>query len=265
VVLLGIVGSPRNTGLTSQIVKLVLKGASKINVETEIIYSSEYSIEPCHDIYPSHGEKKNLTNEDTFHIISDKIEKSEGIILGSPVYWSDVSCWVKNLAWRLLRSQSRPKLGTLAVGISVAGGSGNGLISTLRPMYLLFRILGAYPLNPIPVTRFNFKPACGKAFKTGVKMAEMIEKAGSPTEVERHKAFLDLPYINFDFVEERLLLVQLLVEGIIRERKTNASTKDVRRAFLKAKDLVEKGDKIAAIPRINEAYQAGISVWQSAE
>jgi len=263
-VVLGIVGSPRRDGLTGQIVGRALEGVEEAGVEAETLQLSDCRITPCRDCYPRLAcwDEKRCVDEDDFPAVSAKMDAAQGIVLGSPVYYGDVTCATRNLLWKKARHPGRPLEGVPGLGIAVAGGSGNGMVSALRPIYHFFRILQLRGMDPIPVTRFNFRPACEEAFQAGRRMAELVERGERPVGARRLAAFADLPYLRFDYVEERLLLARLLVEGITREREATAAAGRAREAWKQAEGLVARGEREAAIPLINEAYRAGISVWE---
>ena len=96
-------------------------------------------------------------NDKNLEYLGGKITNCSGLILGSPVYWGDVSGMVKYFITKMYRVYAKSGLfnGLHALEISIAGGSGDGLITGLYSIYHFFRIMRMRALDPIPATRFN--------------------------------------------------------------------------------------------------------------
>ena len=105
---------------------------------------------------------------------------------------------------------SAPLKGLSALGIRIAGGTGNGLISGLRPVYHLFQMLQMRALEPLPATRFNFDAAVKRAGELGSQLAPMIQRRNPFTSLEERLLWYDqLPYLGLSRAEERRLLADL--------------------------------------------------------
>jgi multimeric flavodoxin WrbA len=123
---IGIIGSPRTGSNTEIYVKKALESAENTGAETEIINLANAEIEPCIacDICKSTGE---CAIYDDMREITSKLTDAQGIIIGSPVYFGNVSSQVK-----MFMDRSRPlrvdfKLkdkvgGAISVGASRNGG-----------------------------------------------------------------------------------------------------------------------------------------------
>lgn len=140
----GIVGSPRKGGNTEFLVNSALKAAEELGVETEIIYLGSAEIEPCIacDICKSTGE---CAIYDDMSDILAKIGSSQGLIIGSPVYFGSVTSQLK-----MLIDRSRPlrmdfKLKNIVGGAISVGGSRNGgqetTISAIHQFMLIHDML----------------------------------------------------------------------------------------------------------------------------
>ncbi|NYB52444.1 MAG: flavodoxin family protein [Methanobacteriaceae archaeon] len=138
--IIGIVGSPRKDGNTENLVKEALKAAGKVGAETEIITLADKEIEPCVacDICKATGE---CAIYDDVPDILRKMLDSHGLIIGSPVYFGNVSAQVK-----ILMDRSRPLRGDFKLqnkigGAISVGGSRNGgqetTISTIHDFMLI--------------------------------------------------------------------------------------------------------------------------------
>lgn len=133
--IIGIVGSPRNEGNTDNLVKEALKSAKEFGADTEIINLGSADIEPCIacDICKATGE---CAIYDDMPGILTKLIKSQGIIIGSPVYFGNVTAQLK-----MLMDRSRPlrmdfKLKNKVGGaISVGGSRNGGQETTIRAIH----------------------------------------------------------------------------------------------------------------------------------
>jgi multimeric flavodoxin WrbA len=90
----GIIGSPCKNGNVDILVSQVLKGATSQGAETSKIYLNRLKIKPCQSCGVDPGSKHCLFNDDMEQVY-DILETSDGIILGSPVYFDTVSAQVK--------------------------------------------------------------------------------------------------------------------------------------------------------------------------
>lgn len=87
---LGVVGSRRTNGNTSTIVSEVLKGSKSHGASTEVLFLGNYNIKPCTGCEGCKDSFNCVINDDFQQIVS-KLVESDGIILGSPTYWYNVS------------------------------------------------------------------------------------------------------------------------------------------------------------------------------
>lgn len=92
--ILGISGSPTGGSSTDIIINAVLEGASADHVKTTFIRLNEKSIIPCQSCGQSPYPDYCLFHDDMDEIFK-LMEKSEGIILGSPIFFDSVSAQAK--------------------------------------------------------------------------------------------------------------------------------------------------------------------------
>lgn len=92
--ILGIVGSKRKKGNTSCLVREALDAARKEGLETELLYLGDYSIRDCTGCEGCKETYKCVINDDMQKIYPLLLE-SDGIILGSPTYWYNVTADIK--------------------------------------------------------------------------------------------------------------------------------------------------------------------------
>ncbi len=138
--IIGIVGSPRTDGNTSFLVETALKSAEESGADTEIINLGSLDLEPCVacDICKATGE---CAIYDDMREITEKLMESDGMIIGSPVYFGSVTSQLK-----MLIDRSRPLRGSFKLrnkigGAIAVGGSRNGgqesTIATIHDFLLI--------------------------------------------------------------------------------------------------------------------------------
>ncbi len=220
--ILGLVGSPRTDRLTNQLVSSALEGAARTGTATELVQMSEYVVNACKDCQPwVCADNLKCTYEDgNLELLSEKLLNCDGLVLGAPVYWGDTTAMVRLLIQRIFRiyARTQPLLGLPAYGIAIAGGSGNGLVSGLRPLYHFFKVMWMRAIKPLPVTRFDLKQASMSAGESGYNLARMA-KEPFETRDDRDFWYDNLPYLADTNAEERRLLAAVAYQGVPEESK----------------------------------------------
>ena len=87
---IGIVGSRRRKGNTFNIVDQVLKSSEDNGAEVQLINLSDYKIGPCLGCEGCKNSFKCVINDD-FESIVSLVQEADGIVMGSPTYWYNVS------------------------------------------------------------------------------------------------------------------------------------------------------------------------------
>ncbi|KGK88684.1 FMN reductase [Desulfosporosinus sp. HMP52] len=92
-------GSPRVKGNTSQSIQIVLDELEKEGIETEMIQLGGRKVFGCLACGKCRETKDNrcARKDDDMNTFIQKIEEADGIIIGSPTYFSNVSTEVKAL------------------------------------------------------------------------------------------------------------------------------------------------------------------------
>ena len=241
--IVGVVSGLTKTGLTYQLVQGLLEGAESAGADTRIIRLVEYDFKG----FP-HSRTERCTKLD------EELRDVTGLALASPVYWKDMSGLMKNFIDYM---QSCPHLGRLngrpGVGISIAGGSGMGQIPALQTLCGFFFFSGMRAIDPIPVSRFNFQRALVDARASGERLAELAEPP-QPFETmeERVRHFHGLQYLDYDIVDELLMLDQQMLDSSSQEESV---VEACRVEHEKAVGLARQGKKTEAIKHATEVYQ----------
>ncbi|WP_422477324.1 flavodoxin family protein [Pleomorphochaeta sp. DL1XJH-081] len=99
--IIGIIGSPRENGNTATIMDSISKGAKTQGAEVEVIHLESYHIEPCIGCERCRKDKTCTRFFDGMHLLYDKLDRADGIILGSPAYNYNMTPWMKSFIDRL--------------------------------------------------------------------------------------------------------------------------------------------------------------------
>ena len=134
---LGLVGSPNKAGRTNELVSAALEGARSEGATIELIQMSDCVVEACKDCMPwvCNTNQKCTYEDKNFELLSKKILDCGALVIGTPVYWGDTTGMVRYLFLKMYRvyAGSGQLKGLPALGIAIAGGSGNGLTTGLKP------------------------------------------------------------------------------------------------------------------------------------
>jgi NAD(P)H-dependent FMN reductase len=260
----GFVGSPNKDGRTSAIVREALLGAEEQGARVEMVYLSDYSISDAFDCSVKHESGVDMGPDDDFRALAMMLESSDAVVVGSPVYWSTITSCVRALLGRQLRVEQGegPTAGMPALGILVAGGSGNGLTEAMKPMYLLFEKLRWRPLDCFPVTRFNWDRALAFANGAGRDLAAMADRR-RPIPLEMVWAFYnDLKYRHYDRIDERRLLAELIVGSLPEVGKFAEVATELREKGNHVSALFQQHRKAEAVPLVDDMIARGTELWE---
>ncbi|MGQ9558481.1 MAG: flavodoxin family protein [Desulfurispora sp.] len=92
-------GSPRQNGNTYQALSIVLEELRKEGIETELVQLGGRKVHGCLACYKcfANKDRRCARKDDDMNIFIEKMLEADGIIVGSPVYFSNVSSEVKAL------------------------------------------------------------------------------------------------------------------------------------------------------------------------
>ena len=264
-IVLGIVGSPNPEGRTSQLIMAALKGAAQTGVTTELLQLSEYTVEACKDCLPfvCKDNLKCTYDDEAFEYLSRRILNCDALVLGTPVYWWDTSGLVKYFILKMFRvyARSAPLQGLPAFGIAIAGGSGNGLVSGLRPVYHFFQMMQIRAVEPVPATRFNFSQALKLAGRLGGRIAGMTGERAPFSSLEERLVWYDnLPYLGLSRAGERRLLADLLAMEVAQDM-----SRDVITGLARSDSLAAAGRSVESLSEIARVYEAGVEIFERKE
>lgn len=236
--IVGIVGSPRKNKLTNRLVDAVLEGSKLENADVEKVYLIDFDVKPYTGVQGSCPEDLNRL-----------CEEADAIVLGSPVYWGDISGLTKSF----METVNIPSAdGKPALGISIAGGTGKGLLSGIQSIYHFFFHKRMRAINPTPVSRFNLEVAARELVASGRKLVLLSrEKKPFQNLIEVSRYYQSLPFLDCDILDEFMLLTAQLLKVSESNR-----VEDARKDYEKAKSLVQRGERVEAVAYSVRAYES---------
>lgn len=258
---LGLVGSPNREGRTNRLVQAALDGAAAAGAQVETVQMVDHRVGPCQDCLPwiCNTNLRCTYDDPGFELVAAKILDCGALVFGTPVYWWDTSALVKFLILKMFRvyARTQPIAGLPAVGIGIAGGTGNGLVSGLRPVYHFFQMLQMRAIEPVPATRFNFDEAMGKAREAGATLAQMAGQRQPFSGREELLVHYDsLPYINLSRTEERWLLADLTTMAAPASHQA-----DMAAGLARAGSLQAAGRPQESQQEVTRVYEAGVEIF----
>jgi multimeric flavodoxin WrbA len=139
---LGIVCSPRKGGNTEILVREALEGVREAGGDPELILVAGKEIAPC-DACGGCTKDGQCIVEDDMQDIYEKMEGAEGIILGTPVYFLNVSAQAKAVMDRTYGFLRVGKLkGKVAAAIIAVRRVGAGqVLSLMYPFFAAHRMI----------------------------------------------------------------------------------------------------------------------------
>jgi multimeric flavodoxin WrbA len=130
-------GSPRKDGNTSILIKQVVNELQKQGIETELVQLSEKELRGCISCYKciENKDQRCAVKSDAANDYIEKMLAAEGIILGSPVYFIDVTPEMKALIDRTgYVSRANGRMFKNKVGAAVVAVRRLGAVHTLDTM-----------------------------------------------------------------------------------------------------------------------------------
>lgn len=160
--ILGIQSSPNQDGLTAQTAKNFLKGAEEEGAEVELVHLNEIVIKKCKACDGGWGQCRRdgtCILKDDFQTLREKINDTDMLVFSTPVYWHDLSESAKTFLDRLRRCETHYGFenykSKTAIGITSAGGSGNGAARALYNLEDYLRRIGFQIFDLVTITQSN--------------------------------------------------------------------------------------------------------------
>ena len=140
-------GSARKDGNTAILLNAVLEELKREGIQTELVQLSGKSLQGCIACYKCFENKDGrcAVQKDEMNVYIEKMQGAEGILLGSPTYFSDVSANMKALIERcgmVARANDdmfRRKVGAGVVAVRRAGAA--HVFSSLNFFFLIGQMI----------------------------------------------------------------------------------------------------------------------------
>ncbi len=176
-----LLGSRNPKGQTARAADAFLQGLTREGSEGEAIFLPQMKIERCRQcedngwgICRTEG---RCVIEDDFAMLVDKIRKADAVVFANPVYFHDLSESLRAFLDRLRRIcrwHETGKIGIegkVAIGICVAGGSGNGAPACAVSLEKVLIFCDFKVIDVIPVRRQNLEMKLSTLRDTGAWLA----------------------------------------------------------------------------------------------
>jgi multimeric flavodoxin WrbA len=190
--IIGLIGSARKKGNTEILVKEVLKAAREKGAEVESIRLTDYEIQPCTGCMACVLKKEGCPISDGVNAIFEKMIESDGIVVGTPIYFLGANGIIKVLIDRGFQHSFPDKMplkGKLGVTCAVAGVP-NWEQFGLLELYLLFSSLGISLIDQImayaqgPGELILKSDSLERAHKAGRALVEALKSNNSTYQGE---------------------------------------------------------------------------------
>jgi len=158
---IAIQSSPNVDGLTASSAQAVLEGFKAEGGDVELIHLNQLDIRTCLACEKGWGRCRNgdCIQEDDLDLIRGKIAEADVLVFATPVYFHDLSESAKRFLDRLRRTEAFSGrdtcVGTRAIGVAAAGGSGNGAARALHNLEDYLKRLGLEIVDLVTLTRFS--------------------------------------------------------------------------------------------------------------
>jgi multimeric flavodoxin WrbA len=186
----GISGSPRKGGNTEFLLSEALAGAFERGFEVERLFCSELNVGFCKDC-GSCAKGKPCPEEDDMPAVLAALERADGIIAASPVYFGSVTAQLKAVFDRTipLRRQGMKLKDKVGCGITVGGARNGGQEKAMDAIHAWMHIhgmivvgdsshFGGIAVRPASEDRIGRKTVLASANKL-CDLLERTEKKGS--------------------------------------------------------------------------------------
>jgi len=155
--------SPNTDGLTAACAGTALEGVRKAGGKAQEIRLNDLDIGSCAACNDGWGtcQVEHICDVfDDFQAVHERTLSADAYIFVSPVYWGDLSESMKAFTDRLrrceaLRAEESGFYKKPVMMVAAAGGSGNGMITTLASLERWIQHVRARKWDFIPVNRWN--------------------------------------------------------------------------------------------------------------
>lgn len=263
---IGVVGSPRKEqGLTDKLVGEVLAGAAAKGCATHKVQLADLDLVPCVACGESCFQTGVCRNDAAATTLSSLVDRFDALVIGAPVY-----TWRPNSLTSIFQDKLRLSSGSLitgsrpgkpAVGISVAGGTGSGIMGATQSLYRWLAVWAYRPLPPILATRYNIGQAVEESRTAGEQLASAIETTQPFEDIAECLLHYDsLPYLRDGYVDEFFWLARQIAANLPADLQDDRISR-LREGLTAADAALARGERAEAARLVAPAYLAGREAW----
>ncbi|WP_066634049.1 flavodoxin family protein [Desulfolucanica intricata] len=143
-------GSHRKGKNTALMLNTVLEEAAAQGAAVELLELSDYNIKHCLSCNKCLGRPQCSITDDDMAGIAEKLLEADGIVLGSPVYWANVTALMKNFMdrTRYMHMTQNMLAGKVGAAVTIAGLRNGGQEMALRMMEFFLTAQGLLVVDP---------------------------------------------------------------------------------------------------------------------
>jgi len=237
-------GSPRKNGLCAALSNEISKGIKEAGGDFETVFLAEKQVNPCLSCSGSLcWQRMECTIKDDALELRRALNECDALVFIAPVYFLSINGLSKNFIDRM---RYYGETGKPAIAVSVAGGTGKGCILALQEICRWLIMLGFRPINPLPVTRYNWDIALVEARMRGRKIVDAKPQKFSNL-AEKIAYYESLPYMRYRIIDEILFLAKEAINGISRRGRADLIDG--------VKEKIEIGETLLEINKFDEALR----------
>lgn len=174
----GFNGSPRKDGNTARCLRWVLAELDREGIDTELVQVGGTRVRGCTSCFQCFARKDRrcAVGTDRLNAWLEKIEGAEGILLGSPTYFANVSAEMKALIDRVgLVAMANPgmlrrKVGAAVVAVQRTGAS--HVFQAINQMFLAVEMI--VPGSDYPNMAMGLQPGDVEKDRQGVQTMKVL-------------------------------------------------------------------------------------------
>ncbi len=156
-------GSRNPAGRTAQCANAIAKGLAEAGATSELVFLPAMKIERCRqceaDGWGICRREGRCIIDDDFAVLLEKMKAADAVVFANPVYFRDLSDSMRSFLDRVRRLKfmqpDRPMEGKPAVGVCLAGGSGNFAPSAGYILDTVLQMCGFDVVDMVNVRRQN--------------------------------------------------------------------------------------------------------------
>jgi len=182
-------GSRNTAGRTAQCANAIAKGLTQAGAASELVFLPVMKIERCRQCEADgwgicRREGRCVINDD-FAGLLEKMQAAEAVVFANPVYFRDLADSMRSFLDRVRRLKfmqpDRPMEGKPAVGVCLAGGSGNFAPSAGYILDTVLQMCGFDVVDMVNVRRQNLDIKLPMLEATGRWLATKPTSGPMPT------------------------------------------------------------------------------------